>query len=1218
MKNKFKILIKLLRNFNKIPRPSGFISLAGVLIFVLLSWSVSTADVYVPDNYSTIQAAVDGANAGDTIIVRVGTYTENVDVNKSLNIKSENGAGSTIVQAANPSDHVFEINADYVNISGFTVKGVTGWKGGIYLNENVEYCYVFDNIAIDNDYGIFLFYSFHNTLTNNTANSNNQSGIYLFGSNENTLTGNIANLNENGILISAKSSSNTLTDNVASNNTCGIELSSSPYNTLTNNTMADNQHNFGVSANWRNDFTQNIDTSNTVNGKPIYYLTNEDSLVIDTSWDIGYLGIIRCNNITVKDLNLSNNIQGVLLAQSSDSRIANVTASNNYIGIQLVGSSNNTIVNNTINATHCGISLSATARDGGHHDDNRNNTLINNIANSNQGRGISFSDASHNTLINNTANWNIGGILLSDFHDGTLIGNTANYNRGSNAGGIHLSFSHRNTLINNTANFGIGIHSDGILLFTSHNNILTNNTANSNNRSGIMLQAGSSGNILTYNTVNSNNDYGIYIYHSGGSTIYFNSFVANGDNVYSSVGTNSWNSIEPITYQYNGKTYTNYIGNHWGDYTEIDSNGDGIGDTPYSIGSDKDNYPFMGFGETYSQLDPIIEPSPPVEEDNQPPTAFFTCSPASPKVGEEVILSATGSHDLDGDIKFYEWDLDGDSKFNGFTTSPEIFYYWSESSTFSVKLNVIDSVGNSDTFIRDITVQQNSWWEKIKNFFAPSVVTLSKKESDRFKLIKSELYISNYPHSNDPMNDFYWITDNQLLTILKKKINASGSDLTYEAYIIDTLHDMKLADSVAKRSLTPKPEIEKYFENMAEVNVWSEVPLLISKEALTGIIEAGGGSSIGVGVILMLPDIFQAGISLGFLDDIYYRKSLWNYFELRDTGYDPSFAFNNSAVSPIYQDETTREYFEKLWLEYGGSHISNSGGLKPEFKEQIIKQLRNLLLSGYEKYKFEPYQLYIIKCPVQVQVYDSIGRVTGLVNGTIKEEIPNSAYDNETKTILIFSSNDSYYYRVVGTDNGTYGLELNSVDGENTSTFAITNVSTLNNTVHEYTLNWSNYSQGEGGVTLKIDSDGDGTFEQTLDLNPPSPSFFYSPGNPVIGQEITFNASNSTDSDGNIISYGWDFGDGSNSSGEIVTHTYFNTGDYTVTLTITDNDSIISTYSQEIEVTCDLNHDGIITHDYNDLMTAYKCFLGITKNCDNHYRNWTLMKEEYKCFANFN
>jgi hypothetical protein len=57
-----------------------------------------SGEVYVPDDYPTIQAAVDAVNAGDTIIVRDGTYTENVNVNKPhLTIQSENGADSTVL-----------------------------------------------------------------------------------------------------------------------------------------------------------------------------------------------------------------------------------------------------------------------------------------------------------------------------------------------------------------------------------------------------------------------------------------------------------------------------------------------------------------------------------------------------------------------------------------------------------------------------------------------------------------------------------------------------------------------------------------------------------------------------------------------------------------------------------------------------------------------------------------------------------------------------------------------------------------------------------------------------------------------------------------------------------------------------------------------------------------------------------------------------------------
>ena len=49
---------------------------------------------------------------------------------------------------------------------------------------------------------------------------------------------------------------------------------------------------------------------------------------------------------------------------------------------------------------------------------------------------------------------------------------------------------------------------------------------------------------------------------------------------------------------------------------------------------------------------------------------------------------------------------------------------------------------------------------------------------------------------------------------------------------------------------------------------------------------------------------------------------------------------------------------------------------------------------------------------------------------------------------------------------------------------------------------------------------------------------------------------------------------------------------------------------------CDLNRDGILNKDYNDLTLTYKSFLGINKNYDNHYQNWSLMKHGYQRFIN--
>ncbi len=116
--------------------------------------------------------------------------------------------------------------------------------------------------------------------------------------------------------------------------------------------------------------------------------------------------------------------------------------------------------------------------------------------------------------------------------------------------------------------------------------------------------------------------------------------------------------------------------------------------------------------------------------------------------------------------------------------------------------------------------------------------------------------------------------------------------------------------------------------------------------------------------------------------------------------------------------------------------------------------------------------------PGELRIYDSQGRVTGLVNGEVKTEVPNSDYYNEQ--LIVFNAIDSYRYEVVGVDDGTYGLNVTRVSNRGIETFNATNVPTGIRVVHQYSIDWNVLSQGEEGVTLKIDSDGDGTFEKTF------------------------------------------------------------------------------------------------------------------------------------------
>ncbi|KAF5435093.1 copper-binding protein (NosD), partial [Candidatus Methanophagaceae archaeon] len=212
-----------------------------VLFFAASSAVVtSAADIYVPaGGNQNIQQAVNNASTGDTIIVRDGTYNENVYVNVTdLIIRSENGSGNCIVNAKYENTDVFFVAANYVTITGFTVQGATEFGyAGICLF-GAGYCYISDNNVLNNGDGISILDSGYNLVANNIVTGNNYTGIYMELANANIVLGNTATNNGwEGIFI-ASSYNNTFIRNNASNNTI-YEFYSDEYSQ--NNTVKDLQ-----------------------------------------------------------------------------------------------------------------------------------------------------------------------------------------------------------------------------------------------------------------------------------------------------------------------------------------------------------------------------------------------------------------------------------------------------------------------------------------------------------------------------------------------------------------------------------------------------------------------------------------------------------------------------------------------------------------------------------------------------------------------------------------------------------------------------------------------------------------------------------------------------------------------------------------------------------------------------------------------------------------
>jgi len=124
-----------------------------------------------PADFSTIQAAIDDANDGDTVVVAPGTYTGdgNRDIDfkgKAITVKSEDGPQTCIIDCQGTKDNphrgfqVYSLNSSNAVLDGFKV--INGYAkdtgGGIYCTEAgiIRNCIVTSNYSEDNGGGIFI------------------------------------------------------------------------------------------------------------------------------------------------------------------------------------------------------------------------------------------------------------------------------------------------------------------------------------------------------------------------------------------------------------------------------------------------------------------------------------------------------------------------------------------------------------------------------------------------------------------------------------------------------------------------------------------------------------------------------------------------------------------------------------------------------------------------------------------------------------------------------------------------------------------------------------------------------------------------------------------------------------------------------------------------------------------------------------------------------
>jgi parallel beta-helix repeat protein len=478
-----------------------------LVLAVIFTLSIFVIQPVKAESTGTIYIRADGNVEGTDKIQRDGnTYTFTANIEGSIVVDRGNividGAGYTLQPQTGAITGIDLCDISKVTVTNLTIKGFLGSCGILLIDSND--CNIYQNNITNNFKGIEMTgSSSRNRIAENHV-QNNQAGMEMYSLNpgsDNTISENEVLNNHFGMQIKDFINTNISGNNVTSN-TWGLGLGVGSGSTAKNNIMNNNTYGFrafNVEA-----VNVDVDTSNTVNGEPIIYWVNQHNKTAPA--DACYVALIGCTGITVKNLNLNGNFEGVFLGSTTNSTITDNRLSNNLFGINFDASSNNTISGNHITGNENGINLRW---------ESTNNTI--------QGNHI-------------------------------------------------------------TANTAIGIY----IAESDTNSIIGNNIAN--------------------------NDVGVYTEYCGKPNIFHHNNFVNNTEPWDDIGFTPWPIPLPISTNIwdDGKE-----GNYWSDYNGTDADGDGIGDTPYAIGTNNtDRYPLMDSVDIPEFSDGASEPEP-------FPTTFF-------------------------------------------------------------------------------------------------------------------------------------------------------------------------------------------------------------------------------------------------------------------------------------------------------------------------------------------------------------------------------------------------------------------------------------------------------------------------------------------------------------------------------------------------------------------------------------------------------------------
>jgi len=558
---------------------------------------------------------------------------------------------------------------------------------------------------------------------------------------------------------------------------------------------------------------------------------------------------------------------------------------------------------------------------------------------------------------------------------------------------------------------------------------------------------------------------------------------------------------------------------------------------------------------------------------NRSPVALFTESAETVYTGQTISFNASLSYDQDGSIASYFWDFGDGTNSTGVTTS----HSYSDDGIYTVTLTVTDDDGATNSASATKTVLNRAPVAS----FTESAETVYTGESITFNAG------SSYDSDGSILSYLWDFGDGANATGVTTS-HSYADDGMYTVTLTVTDNDGATASANSIKTVLNRNPVASFIENATTVLTGEVIHFDASASydqdgSIVGYFWNFGDGTNGTGVVvnhsyaddgtyvvtLTVTDDDGAANSVGATKTVLNRPPVASFTESAETVY-TSEAISFNASNSYDQDGTIVNYF---W-NFGDNTNATGVTVNHAYADDGVYT-------------------------VTLTITDDDGATNSAsAIKTVLNRAPVAFFTENATTVRIgetirFNASGSY-------DLDGYIVSYFWDFGDDTNATGVT-------------VNHSYVASGSYTVTLTV-TDDDGATDSSsatktvLENVPPVAVFTESAHLVRVNETIYFNASDSYDQDGTIVSYFWDFGDGANATGVTAEHVYNETGNYTVTLTVTDNNggTDSATATKTVFLGFDLNLRVMDWDLVDSISGAYVYMNSDVKVSDaNGWANWT-------------